>query len=61
MDNQKLYTDERGEIISYTELKNHFENSMEDREREEYNNNFEEYLVCCMWWNGGTLTPYHEG
>ena len=19
---------------------------------------FEEYLICCMYWNGGTLTPY---
>lgn len=60
MENQKLYIDETEEIISREEIKNHFHNGMTDEERAEYNNNFEEYLICCMWWNGGTLTPYTE-
>ena len=60
MNNQKLFIDETEEIISYDDIKNHFENDMEEWEREEYNNNFEEYLTCCMYWNGGTLTPYTE-
>ena len=59
MNNQKLFIDETEEIISYDDIKNHFENDMEEWEREEYNN-FEEYLICCMYWNGGTLTPYTE-
>ena len=57
MNNQKLFIDETEEIISYDDIKNHFENDMEEWEREEYNNNFDEYLICCMYWNGGTLTP----
>lgn len=60
MKNQKLYIDETEEIISYDDLKDHFENVMEVWEREEYDNSFEDYLACCMWWNGGTLTPYTE-
>lgn len=60
MNNQKLFIDETDEIISYDDIKNHFENDMEEWEREEYNNNFDEYLACCMYWNGGTLTPYTE-
>ena len=60
MNNQKLFIDETEEIISYDDIKKHFENDMEEWEREEYNNNFEEYLICCMYWNGGTLTPYME-
>lgn len=59
MENQKLYIDETEEIISYEDIKNHFENGMTEAEKAEYNN-FEEYLICCMWWNGGTLTPYEE-
>lgn len=51
MDSQKLYIDKTEEIISYAELKDHFENGMEDWEREEYNNNFEEYLFAVC---GGT-------
>ena len=61
MNNQKLFIDETEEIISYDDIKNHFENDMEEWEREEYNNNFEEYLICCMYWNGGTLTPIIQG
>ena len=57
MNSQKLLIDETEEIISYDDIKNHFENHMEEWEREEYNNNFEEYLTCCMYWNGVTLTP----
>ena len=61
MKNQQLYIDETEKIISYDELKDHFENGMKAWEREEYNNSLEDYLACCMWWNGGTLTPYTEG
>lgn len=60
MTNQKLYIDETEEIISYDALKYYFENVMEDWEREEYENDFNNYITCCMWWNGGTLTPYVE-
>ena len=42
----------------YDEIKNHFENEMEDWERAEYNNCFDDYLACCMWFNGGTLSVY---
>ena len=60
MDNQKLFIDETEEIISLDEIKAHFDNGMTAEENAEYNNNFEEYLICCMYWNGGTLTPYAE-
>ena len=60
MDNQKLFIDETEEIISLDEIKAHFDNGMTAEEKAEYNNNFEEYLICCMYWNGGTLTPYTE-
>lgn len=60
MNNQKLFIDETDEIISYDDIKNHFDNGMTTEEKAEYNNNFEEYLICCMWWNGGTLAPYTE-
>ena len=61
MNNQKLFVDETEEIISLDEIKAHFDNGMTGEEKVEYNNNFEEYLVCGMYWNGGTLTPYTEG
>ena len=48
---------ETEEIISLDEIKAHFDNGMTAEEKAEYNNNFEEYLTCCMYWNGGTLTP----
>ena len=60
MNNQKLFIDETEEIISLGEIKAHFDNGMTVEEKAEYNNNFEEYLTCCMYWNGGTLTPYTE-
>ena len=60
MNNQKLFIDETEEIISLDEIKAHFDNGMTAEEKTEYNNNFEEYLICCMYWNGGTLTPYTE-
>ena len=59
MNNQKLFIDETEEIISLDEIKAHFDNGMTAEEKAEYNN-FEEYLTCCMYWNGGTLTPYTE-
>ena len=60
MNNQKFFVDETEEIISLDEIKTHFDNGMTAEEKAEYNNNFEEYLTCCMYWNGGTLTPYTE-
>lgn len=60
MNNQKLFIDETDEIISYDDIKNHFDNDMTAEEKAEYNNDFNEYIICCMWWNGGTLTPYTE-
>ena len=60
MNNQKFFVDETEEIISLDEIKAHFDNGMTAEEKAEYNNNFEEYLICCMCWNGGTLTPYTE-
>ena len=60
MNKQKLFIDETEEIISLDEIKAHFDNGMTAKEKAEYNNNFEEYLTCCMYWNGGTLTPYTE-
>ena len=60
MNNQKFFVDETEEIISLDEIKAHFDNSMTAEEKAEYNNNFEEYLICCMYWNGGTLTLYTE-
>lgn len=56
----KYYIDETDEIFSYEEIKNHFENKMTSEERAEYNYNFEDYLTCCMWFNGGTLMPFEE-
>ena len=56
----KYYIDETDEIFSYEEIKNHFENEMTSVERAEYNYNFEDYLTCCMWFNGGTLMPFKE-
>lgn len=54
----KIFIDETEEIVTYDEIKNHFENEMEDWERAEYNNCFDDYLACCMWFNGGTLSVY---
>lgn len=56
----KYYIDETDEIFSYEEIKNHFENEMTSVERAEYNYNFEDYLTCCMWFNGGTLMPFEQ-
>lgn len=56
----KYYIDETDEIFSYEEIKNHFENEMTSIERAEYNYNFEDYLTCCMWFNGGTLMPFEK-
>ena len=61
MNNQKFFVDETEEIISLDEIKAHFDNGMTAEEKAEYNNNFEEYLICCMYWNGGTLTPIIQG
>ena len=60
MDNQMFFVDESEEIISLDEVKAHFDNGMTAEEKAEYNNNSDEYLTCCMYWNGGTLTPYTE-
>ena len=54
----KIFIDETEEIVTYDEIKNHFANEMEDWERAEYNNCFDDYLACCMWFNGGTLSVY---
>ena len=60
MPDNNLFIDETEEIISLEEIRNHFENEMEDWERAEYDNCFNDYLACCMWWNGGTLAPYTQ-
>lgn len=54
------YLDETEQIVSRKEIENHFYNEMTNSEREEYDNDFNNYLICCMWYNGGTLTPYNE-
>ena len=58
MNNNTLYIDERNEIVSLEELRTHFTNNMEEWERNEYDNDFNNYLACCMYWNGGTLSEY---
>lgn len=60
MNNQKLFIDETEEIISYDDIKNHFDNDMTAEEKAEYNNNFEEYLTCCMWCKRSTIPPHTE-
>ena len=59
MDNQKLFIDETEEIISLDEIKAHFDNGMTAEEKAEYNNNFEEYLICCIMPSSGIEPETH--
>ena len=47
---------DRGYIISREELRKDFD-FMTDEERQEYNNNFDDYIKACMVWNNGALKP----
>lgn len=51
----KRYIDEQGNIVFRRELKELFD-SFTDEEKAEHNNNFEDYVLDCMDFNGGTLT-----
>ena len=58
IDETKKFIDETGEIVTLEEMRQNFYENMTAEEQNEYNNDFEQYLVCCMWWNGGTLSAY---
>lgn len=47
------------EVIKYEDVKKTFENLSED-EKAEYDNDFEQFLACSMWFNGGELKPCNE-
>ena len=51
----KRYMDEEGNIVYAKELKAVFD-SFTDEEKAMHNNNFRDYVLDCMNFNGGTLT-----
>ena len=53
---EKRYIDEDNNIVTLTELKAIFDD-MTDDEKMEHNNNFNDYVLNCMYWNNGTLKP----
>ena len=52
----KRYIDEENNIVTKSELKALFD-SFTDEEKLTHNNNFNDYVKACMYWNNGTLTP----
>lgn len=52
----KHYIDEENNVITEPELKKLFD-GFADEEKSIYNNDFNNYVKCCMYWNNGTLTP----
>ena len=54
--NEKRYIDEDNNIVTLTELKAIFDD-MTEAEKMEHNNNFNDYVSNCMYWNNGTLKP----
>ena len=51
----KRYMDEEGNIVYAKELRAVFD-SFTDEEKAIHNNNFRDYVLDCMDFNGGTLT-----
>lgn len=51
----KRYMDEEGNIVYAKELRAVFD-SFTDEEKAMHNNNFRDYVLDCMDFNGGTLT-----
>ena len=51
----KRYMDEEGNIVYAKELRAVFD-SFTDEEKAMHNNNFRDYVLNCMDFNGGTLT-----
>ena len=51
----KRYMDEEGNIVYAKELRAVFD-SFTDEEKAMHNNNFRDYVLDCMNFNGGTLT-----
>ena len=51
----KRYINEEGNIVRGRELRAVFDN-FTDEEKAEHNNSFEDYVLDCMDFNGGTLT-----
>ena len=51
----KRYMDEEGNIVYAKELRAIFD-SFTDEEKAMHNNNFRDYVLDCMNFNGGTLT-----
>ena len=51
----KRYMDEEGNIVYAKELRAVFD-SLTDEEKAMHNNNFRDYVLNCMNFNGGTLT-----
>lgn len=51
----KRYMDEEGNIVYAKELRAVFD-SFTDEEKAAHNNNFRDYVLDCMDFNGGTLT-----
>lgn len=51
----KRYMDEEGNIVYAKELRAVFD-SFTDEEKATHNNNFRDYVLNCMDFNGGTLT-----
>ena len=51
----KRYMDEEGNIVYAKELRAVFD-SFTDEEKAMHNNNFRDYVLNCMNFNGGTLT-----
>lgn len=51
----KRYMDEEGDIVYARELRTIFD-SFTDEEKAAHNNNFRDYVLDCMDFNGGTLT-----
>ena len=53
---EKRYIDEDNNIVTLAELKAIFDD-MTEAEKMEHNNNFNDYVSSCMYWNNGTLKP----
>ena len=53
---EKRYIDEDNNIVTISELKAIFDD-MTEAEKMEHNNNFNDYVSNCMYWNNGTLKP----